>query len=59
MDLHLTAPFTIDTWDAVPDPETAEPGAAATARAVLVKGGHLPGDLDPIPEPTADSRRQP
>ncbi|MCZ2821601.1 DUF3224 domain-containing protein [Modestobacter sp. VKM Ac-2977] len=46
MDLHLTAPFTIDTWDAVPDPETAEPGAPATARVVLVKtyqGDNLTG----------------
>lgn len=37
MDLHLTAPFTIDTWDAVPDPAPTEPGAPATGRVVLVK----------------------
>ncbi|MCZ2811103.1 DUF3224 domain-containing protein [Modestobacter sp. VKM Ac-2979] len=37
MDLHLTAPFTIDTWDAVGDPEPAEPGAPATGRVVLAK----------------------
>jgi len=41
MDLHLTARFTVDTWDVVDDP-----AAPATGRAVLAKayqGGFLVG----------------
>ena len=37
MDLHLTAPFTLDTWDAVADPAPAEPDAPPTGRVVLAK----------------------
>ena len=37
MDLHLDAPFTIDTWDDVPDPAPPEPGAPATGRVGIVK----------------------
>lgn len=37
MDLHLTAPFTIDTWEEVPDPVPAEPDAPTTGRIVLAK----------------------
>jgi hypothetical protein len=37
MDLHLTAPFTLDTWDGVADPDPADPDAPPTARVVLAK----------------------
>jgi Protein of unknown function (DUF3224) len=41
VELHLEAPFTLDTWDAVPDPAPApEPDSAdapPTARVVLAK----------------------
>ena len=37
MDLHLSAPFTIDTWDAVADLAATEPGAPTTGRVVLAK----------------------
>lgn len=35
--LHVRAPFSIDTWDAVPDPLPTEDGAPATARVALRK----------------------
>jgi Protein of unknown function (DUF3224) len=43
MEMHLAAPFTIDTWDAVPDPDPTEPDAPPTARVVLAKtyGGEV------------------
>ena len=37
MDLHLDAPFSLDTWDGVPDPDPADPDAPPTARVVLAK----------------------
>ncbi|MBB3677535.1 DUF3224 domain-containing protein [Modestobacter versicolor] len=37
MELHLDAPFTLDTWDAVPDPAPSEPGAPPTGRVELAK----------------------
>jgi len=37
MELHLEAPFTLDTWDAVPDPDPADAEAPPTARVVLAK----------------------
>ena len=37
MDLHLDAPFTLDTWDGVADPEPADPDAPPTALVVLAK----------------------
>jgi len=37
MQLHLDAPFTLDTWDGVADPEPADPDAPPTARVVLAK----------------------
>lgn len=37
MALHLAAPFTLDTWDAVPDPAPAGADAPPTGRVVLAK----------------------
>ncbi len=37
MDLHLDAPFSLDTWDGVADPEPTDPDAPPTARVVLAK----------------------
>ena len=37
MDLHLDAPFSLDTWDGVADPEPADPDAPPTARVVLAR----------------------
>ena len=37
MDLHLDAPFSLDTWDDVADPDPADPAAPPTARVVLAK----------------------
>ena len=37
MDLHVTAPFTLDTWDGVADPDPADPEAPPTARVVVAK----------------------
>jgi hypothetical protein len=42
MELHLDAPFRIDTWDAVPDPGPDDPDAPPTASVVLAKT--YPGD---------------
>ena len=36
MTMHLTAPFTLDAWDVVPDEATPE-GGPATARVILRK----------------------
>jgi Protein of unknown function (DUF3224) len=46
MELHLSAPFTLDTWDAVADPVLDDPTAPTTGRATLAKtyeGGALTG----------------
>jgi hypothetical protein len=37
MQMHLAAPFSLDTWEAVPDPAPADPDAPPTARVVLAK----------------------
>jgi hypothetical protein len=37
MEMRLAAPFTIDTWDAVPDPAPADPDAPPTGRVSLAK----------------------
>jgi hypothetical protein len=37
MQIHLDAPFRLDTWDAVPDAAPADPDAPPTARVVLAK----------------------
>ena len=37
MDLHLDAPFSLDTWDGVADPDPVDPDAPPTARVVLAK----------------------
>jgi hypothetical protein len=37
MQMHLAAPFTLDTWDAVPDPAPADADAPPTARVLLAK----------------------
>jgi hypothetical protein len=37
VDLHLDAPFSLDTLDGVADPDPADPDAPPTARVVLAK----------------------
>jgi hypothetical protein len=37
MELHLDAPFRIDSWDAVPDPGPVDPDAPPTGRVALAK----------------------
>jgi hypothetical protein len=37
MEMHLEAPFTLDRWDAVPDPTPADADAPPTGRVELAK----------------------